>query len=169
MKWLLESYIVTRNHLRFYFLPPLLEKNLLPINVPDYSSDSEFAIWNSAVQDSCPVILQSRKETFALLRNGRESERTFALESFIYCWWSDDSSLRLLAMVAEHDPSIAVRYTAASTLLVLHIRAYGSPYRNHIKTLLHNVIAANKDTPVLVSDILEHLACWSSSLPSQEQ
>jgi hypothetical protein len=132
---------------------------MTPLDVPT-QCDIESIVWRSSVASSYPAILEGRDKALLSLLSSDAVERALAVESFIYCWPSDESSIRLLATIAETDGSIAVRYTAASSLLILHMRAYGTDYRPYIVELLITIIAVNATIPELVDDVRMHLACW---------
>lgn len=132
----------------------------MPIPISKFDNDTALENWLANTSSLHPAIVESREGACDSLSSQYDSERILAAESFIYCWWSDRQSLRLLALVAEADSSVAVRYSATSALLVLHMRSYGTDYRDYIQQLLRSVIEANHHTSDLADDVRRHLACW---------
>lgn len=106
---------------------------------------------------------KGRELACELLTHSDATARLGAVGSFLFLWHTDDAVAGSLTDLASKDENAIVRYTAASLLMSLHLRACQAD-RLVLERALITVTSQDSQLPEIVEDVGGYLSCMGTAL-----
>jgi hypothetical protein len=101
-------------------------------------------------------LMESRDRAVTLLAHKDSIARLAAIESFNYFWYFDYPICKAFFALAVQDSDMVVRYTAAASLMLMHLRSQTPSDKVLLEQILCKILYES-NVPEIVNDVTNYL------------
>jgi hypothetical protein len=116
-----------------------------------------FLKWQDYAHDYMSLLTEKRENAVALLAHKDPVARCSAIRSFKYLWHFDLTIVDHFVTLATQDSDPLVRYTAAATMVTMHLRSKSLNDRLLLEQFMNTIVRTPGQMPEIIEEVLLHL------------
>jgi hypothetical protein len=113
--------------------------------------------WRHSAGQFLEELMHSRDSAVGLLCHTDPVVRRAAVRSFVYIWHVDLAVARRFVTLANEDADSFVRYRAADTLILMHMRSSNRNTQNLFEIMLNEIARCSNQLPEISDDVSRYL------------